>query len=88
MGWEFILDAFWSISQFRPRGINGPDPLQPSLIRDWLQLMGHALDIEDIKIILAADAAYIRAEAEEAAYRQAVAQEEARAQTMQRVRRR
>ncbi len=78
-GWEFLLDAFWRMSEFRPRGLNGPDPLSPSLILDWTRLMGISLDSHDVKIIMAADRAFLKAEAEEAANRRAIEEAEAAA---------
>lgn len=76
-GWEFLVDLFWTLSSFRGSGMNGPLPLTPSLVLDWCSLMSLHLDPNDVRIIFAADRAFLAAEAEEAKYRAAVAAENA-----------
>lgn len=55
------MDAFWRLSAFRTQGFGGPDPIQPGTLRDWCEITGTRLSVEEIDILLAVDAAYLAA---------------------------
>lgn len=52
---------FGKLSRLRPHGLNGPDALQPGTIRDWCALTHTQLSLDEIDVLLKADAAYLAA---------------------------
>ncbi len=56
-----LLQVFWRLCRFRTQGFNGPDPLQPGLIRDWIVTAGWPLSQPEIEIVFQMDAAYLAA---------------------------
>lgn len=60
-GFDHVKAAFWRLSNLRTNGMNGPDPIQPSTILDWIKLSGERLSRDEVKMILAMDVAYIGA---------------------------
>lgn len=57
-GGEHLIGAFGQLSRFRACGWNGPEAIQPGMIRDWFALTGARLSVEEIDIIFDMDAAY------------------------------
>jgi len=53
--------VFWRLSAFRTQGFGGPDPIQPGDLRDWCEVTGTRLSVEEIEILFAVDAAYLAA---------------------------
>lgn len=64
---DYLWDAFWDIAQDRQDGPNGPLPLGSLMIKAWCELTGERLTPEEVTVIRAMDAAWLRAYAKEVA---------------------
>lgn len=60
-GDERLLGWFFQIGQLRSQGMNGPNPIEPGILRDWMQMTGNRLYREEISILLHMDGVWINA---------------------------
>jgi len=50
-----VWSAFTSLNRRRSQGFNGPALLEPSTIKDWMEITGNRLDHRDIETIFILD---------------------------------
>lgn len=63
--WAHLWEWFWQLSAVRGQGFSGPEPITFSEIASWTALTGEIVRREEVRVLLAMDAAYRGAAAEE-----------------------
>jgi hypothetical protein len=57
----YIWTAYVRLSRRRGSGLNGPESLSPTMVKDWLTLTGEPLSSWDIEVVFKLDDKFIEA---------------------------
>ena len=76
MSARHVWEWFWQLSGVRAVRETGPDPLSPSMIRDWSELTGTKITREEFAMLVAMDRRFRDAWAIEAENNAAIQREE------------
>lgn len=62
-----LVEWFWDLNSSRSQGFNGPNPISLTEIANWSAMTGTIINRDEVSILRAMDAAFIKATGEEQA---------------------